>query len=144
MKIKFIGAIKSVTGSCTLLSFRVNGAEKHCIVDCGMYQGGSEVDKKNFEDFPFDPSSLDYVFLTHVHIDHSGLVPKLVKNGFKGQIMATSATADLCGIMLRDSARIQQTETERYNRNRIRLGNPPKEPLYTEEDAKAALGYFKT
>ncbi len=144
MKIKFIGAIKSVTGSCTLLSFKINGREKYSIVDCGMYQGGSEVDKKNFEAFPFDPASLDYVFLTHVHIDHSGLVPKLVKNGFKGQIIATSATADLCGIMLRDSARIQQTETERYNRNRLRLGNAPKEPLYTEDDAKAALGYFKT
>ncbi|MEZ7890550.1 MAG: MBL fold metallo-hydrolase [Candidatus Wallbacteria bacterium] len=142
MKIKFIGATKSVTGSCYFLTFNINGALKYALVDCGMYQGDSETDRKNYTDFPFDPSKLDYVFLTHVHIDHSGLIPKLVKSGFNGKIVTTDATADLATIMLLDSARIQESETERYNRRRLHEGKTLKEPLYTEDDAKAALKFF--
>jgi len=142
MKIKFIGAIKSVTGSCSLLSFNVNGVQRYSLVDCGMYQGAKEDEALNYSDFPFDASKLDYVFLTHVHIDHSGLIPKLTKSGFTGKVIATSATCDLSSIMLRDSAKIQESETERYNRKRLRLGKEPKEPLYTDEDAKKALEFF--
>ncbi|HOT75966.1 MAG TPA: MBL fold metallo-hydrolase [Candidatus Wallbacteria bacterium] len=143
MKIKFIGAIKSVTGSCFLLTFNVNGASRNALIDCGMYQGAKEDELLNYSEFPFDARAIDYVFLTHVHIDHSGLIPKLVKNGFNGKIISTRATFDLSDIMLRDSARIQQTETERYNRRRLRLGKEPKEPIYTEEDAKNALKFFE-
>jgi metallo-beta-lactamase family protein len=143
MRIKFIGAIKSVTGSCSLLTFNAGGAEKRVLIDCGMYQGAKEDEMLNYGEFPFDAAAVDLVFLTHVHIDHSGLIPKLVKNGFKGKIICTRATFDLCGIMLLDSARIQQAETERYNRRRLKLGKEPKETLYTEEDAKAALKLFE-
>lgn len=143
MKIKFIGAIKSVTGSCTLLSFNAGGAEKLALIDCGMYQGAKEDELLNYGEFPFDARAIDTVFLTHVHIDHSGLIPKLVKSGFKGRIICTRATFDLCGIMLLDSARIQKAETERYNRRRLKLGKEPKEPLYTEDDANAALKLFE-
>ena len=143
MRIKFIGAIKSVTGSCSLLTFNAGGAEKRALIDCGMYQGAKEDEMLNYGEFPFDAAAVDFVFLTHVHIDHSGLIPKLFKNGFNGKIICTKATFDLCGIMLLDSARIQQAETERYNRRRLKLGKEPKETLYTEEDAKAALKLFE-
>lgn len=144
MKIKFIGAIKSVTGSCTHVTFNVEGRERRAIIDCGMYQGNEGVEKSNFNPFPFDPAELDYLFLTHVHIDHSGLIPKLTKQGFKGRIISTSATRDLAEVMLLDSARIQQGETEKYNRKRLRMGKPPRDPLYTEEDARRSLDFFQT
>ncbi len=143
MKIKFIGAIKSVTGSCFLLTFNINGSVRHALIDCGMYQGAKEDELLNYGEFPFAAADIDFLFLTHVHIDHSGLIPKLTKNGFSGKIIATRATCDLADIMLRDSARIQQSETERYNRRRLKLGKEPKEALYTEDDAKAALKFFE-
>ncbi|MBI3397972.1 MAG: MBL fold metallo-hydrolase [Deltaproteobacteria bacterium] len=99
MKLQFIGSVRSVTGS----SYLVITDTAKILVDCGMFQG-HDGEKRNFLPFPFNPSELDAVLLTHSHIDHSGLIPKLVKEGFKGKIITTKATADLCGIMLLDSA----------------------------------------
>jgi metallo-beta-lactamase family protein len=109
MKLTFIGAAHEVTGSCHLLQ----AAGKNILVDCGMEQGPDLY--KNLE-LPVSAESVDYVLLTHAHIDHSGMLPKLVKDGFKGQILTTYATADLCSIMLRDSAHIQEFEAEWRNR----------------------------
>ena len=124
MKIQFIGATHEVTGSCTLLE--VGG--RYYLVDCGMEQG-TDV----FQNIPLPvlPSQIEAVFLTHAHIDHSGMLPKLYKDGFKGQIYATEATCNLCDIMLRDSAHIQESEAQWRSRKAERAGEPPVEPTYT-------------
>jgi len=135
MKIKFLGATTSVTGSCHLIT-----TEDHkFLLDCGMYQGSDEMDQLNYEDFDFNPEEIEFVLLSHAHIDHSGRLPLLVKRGFKGRIYCTDATADLLGIMLRDSAFIQEKETEWKNRKNQRAGRPFVKPLYTMADAEAAL-----
>lgn len=139
MQLMFCGAARSVTGSC----FYVKSEKVSFLVDCGMIQGGREEREKNRRDFPFNPGELDYVLLTHAHIDHSGLIPRLVMNGFKGTIISTRATAELCGIMLPDSGHIQEMEAEWRNRKRARLGESPEEPLYTAADAMASLGFFR-
>ncbi len=132
MKLMFIGAAHEVTGSCHLLE--VNGT--HILVDCGMEQGP---DLYENQELPVSPGEIEYVLLTHAHIDHSGLLPLLYKKGFKGQIITTFATADLCNIMLRDSAHIQEFEAEWRNRKARRSGAVMYEPLYTMQDALGAI-----
>ena len=123
MKLTFVGAAHEVTGSCHFLQV----AGKNVLVDCGMEQGPDLYENPGL---PISATEVDYVFLTHAHIDHSGMLPKLAKDGFKGQIFTTYATADLCDIMLRDSAHIQEFEAEWRNRKGRRAGKPEYEPVY--------------
>lgn len=133
MKLTFIGAAHEVTGSCHLLE--ANG--KRILIDCGMEQGPDLYENQKL---PVSAGDIDYILLTHAHIDHAGLIPLLCKNGFQGEIITTFATADLCNIMLRDSAHIQEFEAEWRNRKAKRSGAPLYEPLYTTQDALNAIG----
>lgn len=135
----FYGAAGTVTGSSSMLE--VNG--KRILIDCGMFQGNKTVSALNDKPFPYEPSSVDCMLLTHAHIDHSGLIPKLVKQGFNGPIYTTNATTDLLDFMLMDSAAIQEAETERTNRRRQRKGKKEVEPAYTKQDAEKALTLLK-
>ncbi len=135
MKIKFCGAVSSVTGSCHLLTTEYHNV----LLDCGLYQGGKTLEELNEEPFPFEPSEIECVVLSHAHVDHCGRLPLLVKQGFSGPIYCTDATADLLHVMLPDCAHIQEKETEWANRKAERLGKPLSEPLYTQEDAQNAL-----
>lgn len=140
MTIAFHGAARTVTGSKHLLTLD-NG--KKVLLDCGMFQGlGRDGDEWNAE-FGFDAREINYLILSHAHIDHSGLVPKLVKDGFSGKIFATSGTRDLCDVLLEDSASIQRDDTHFENKKRARKGLPPIEPLYGIEDAKKAMDLFE-
>lgn len=136
MHIQFIGAAHEVTGSCTLLEV---GGRKY-LVDCGMEQG-----KDVFENvpIPIPATDIEAVFLTHAHIDHSGMLPKLYKDGFRGAIYATRETCNLCNIMLRDSAHIQMSEAEWQSRKALRAGGSPVEPVYNLEDALGAISQFR-
>ncbi len=136
MKVQFIGAAQEVTGSCTLLT--VN--DRFYLVDCGMEQG---IDVFQNVDLPIPASQIDAVFLTHAHIDHSGMLPRLYKDGFRGIIYATEATVKLADIMLKDSAHIQMTEVEWKNRRAERSGNKNEAPTYTLEDAIGAIKLFR-
>ena len=138
MKVTFCGATKTVTGS----NFLVEGAGKKFLVDCGLYQGGAKDEIKNEEPFPYDINEIDFMLLTHAHIDHSGRIPKLYNDGFKGPIYAHKATCDLCQIMLPDSGHIQEMEAEWKNKKRIRKGQPTRGPLYTAEDALKCMEIF--
>lgn len=141
MKIAFHGAAETVTGSKHLITLN-NG--KKILLDCGMFQGhGKDTDIWN-RDWGFTPSSVDYMILSHAHIDHSGLIPKLVKDGFTGKIFATPAAADLSEILLLNSAEIQKSDIYFLNKRRAKDGKKPLEPLYTEEDVKRALNHFVT
>ncbi|MDO4568697.1 MAG: MBL fold metallo-hydrolase [Clostridia bacterium] len=140
MKVKFCGAARSVTGSCHL----VECEHGRFLVDCGMRQGDDKRNEYGEDGFPFDPKSIDAVLLTHAHIDHSGLIPLLVKQGFSGHILATKATERLCTIMLPDSAGIQESDAETANRKRMRAGKPALEPLYTLSHANTALTMFRS
>lgn len=135
MKIKFLGAAGTVTGSCHVVETQTS----IFAVDCGMFQGLKEIKEKNYQDFQVDPKSIDFLILTHAHIDHSGLIPKLCRLGFKGPIYCNKATAELCKVMLPDSAYIQESEIERKNRKLLRAGQMPIEPIYTVEDAMNCL-----
>ena len=135
MKLEFLGAAHEVTGSCHYLEF----ADKHVLVDCGMEQGP---DLYVNQEIPVNASTIDYVFVTHAHIDHSGLLPMLYNHGFRGQIFTTTATHQLCEIMLKDSAHIQMFEAEWKNRKAKRAGRPEVVPLYDMNDAVGVLGHF--
>ncbi|HLN55369.1 MAG TPA: MBL fold metallo-hydrolase [Bacteroidales bacterium] len=138
MKIKFIGASREVTGS----KFLLTAAGKRILLDCGMFQGkGLETDSLN-RDLMFDPSMVDHIILTHAHIDHSGLLPYMYRLGFRGSIICTSATRDLCSIMLVDSAFIQEHDTKTFNKRRAKKGLPLVTPIYTSEDAQACMSQF--
>jgi metallo-beta-lactamase family protein len=138
MKLKFCGAARVVTGSCYLLT--ING--RQILVDCGMKQGKDSY-QANREPFAFDPSQIETMFLTHAHIDHSGLIPRLVDKGFKGNIITTDATADLATIMLLDSAHIQESDARWLTKKSFRKGEDIQhEPLYTVDDAQAAAKLF--
>lgn len=135
MKIQFCGASNTVTGSCHLIT-----TEKHKILlDCGQFQGGKAMEALNHEEFPFDPTEIEFLLLSHAHIDHCGRIPLLVKRGFKGKIYCTDATADLLTVMLKDSAHIHEQDSQWQSKKNARTGKPPVEPLYTMDDAEAAL-----
>ena len=139
MNITFLGATKTVTGS----NFLLEGAGKKIIVDCGLYQGKAKEERENYSDFPFDINEIDFMLLTHAHIDHSGRIPKLYVDGYRGPIIATKATCDLCSIMLPDSGHIQEMENVWQNKKRARVGKPELPPLYTAQDAIDCLKLFK-
>ncbi len=140
LTLTFHGAARTVTGSCH--QFRHRGRD--LLVDCGMFQGSRTLERLNLEPFAFDPSRLDAVIVTHAHIDHSGLLPKLAAAGFTGPIWCTGPTRDLLEHMLADAARLQEYETERHNRRRDRAGEDPFDPLFTAEDAAAAFALCRT
>ena len=135
MKLTFLGANHEVTGSCTLLE----AAGQRYLIDCGMEQGRDVYEN---QPIPVAPGEIDWVLATHAHIDHTGMLPLLVRNGFRGKIYATNPTVELCGIMLRDSAHIQEFEAEWKNRKGQRSGAEPVEPMYTVQDAEAAMKLF--
>ena len=138
MKITFLGAARTVTGS----NFLVEGAGKKILVDCGMYQGKELESLENSDPFLFDVNEIDYMVLTHAHIDHSGRIPKLYNEGYRNPVFAQKATVDLCSIMLPDSGHIQETEIEWRNKKRKREGKDPLPPLYTAEDALKCMEIF--
>ena len=139
MKIKFCGASSGVTGSCHLLT---TGNHK-VLLDCGQFQGGKAQDALNYEPFPFEPSEIECVILSHAHIDHCGRLPLLVKRGFTGKIYCTDATADLLDVMLKDSGFIHEKDAEWKSKRAARAGKPPVEPLYTYKDACESLKYVE-
>lgn len=138
MKIKFLGAVMSVTGSCHLVM-----TEKYkFLLDCGLYQGSEVLKDLNFEPFDFNPAEIDFVILSHAHVDHCGRIPLLVKQGFKGKIYCTGATTEIADIMLRDSGNIHEMDALWQNKRTKRSARPTILPLYTETDAAACAEYF--
>lgn len=139
MKLKFLGAAREVTGSKTLLT---TDSGQRILLDCGMFQGkGLETDGMN-RDLGFDPSMIDHIILTHAHIDHSGLIPYAYKLGFRGSVVCTNATRDLCSIMLADTAYIQEHDTQVFNKRRAKKGLPLVTPIFSQEDAKECMSLF--
>lgn len=137
-RLSFHGAARCVTGSC----FRLQTAQGQILIDCGMFQGSKTEKELNYRPFPFEVGKIAAVILSHAHIDHSGLLPKLVREGFAGPIHATAATADLCGAMLPDSAHIQEIEVTQLNRRNAQRDRAPVDPIYTSEDAAATQDLF--
>ena len=127
MKLTFLGAARTVTGSCYLLE--VNG--KKMLVDCGMFQGSKSIKAFNERPFAFNPAEIDAMVLTHAHVDHSGLIPRLVKEGFKGRVHCTKSTQQLCTILLPDSAHIKESDAEFANRKGLRAGKSEVLPIFT-------------
>ncbi len=139
-RLTFHGAARSVTGSC----FRLQTESSDILIDCGLFQGSKTEKELNYRPFPFAPEKIAAVILSHAHIDHSGLLPKLVKHGFTGPIHATPATTDLAGVMLPDSAHIQEIEVEQFNRRAARRDRGSVTPIYTGADAAACLDLFRS
>lgn len=136
--IHFLGGVRTVTGSLYLIS----SERGSLLLECGLFQGPrAQTYERNLE-FPFDPSKIDALLLSHAHIDHSGNIPNLVKNGFKGNIFCTHATRDLCATMLRDSAHVLESDVRYVNKRREEKGEPPLQPLYTLEDVERAIPHF--
>ncbi len=141
MKIKFLGAAREVTGSC----FVIETGQARFAVDCGMHQGGAEIEKRNWDIAAYDPATIDFFLITHAHIDHSGLLPRMVKNGFRGPVYATEPTGDLIKILLLDSAHIQETDAISKTRRMQRYGKSEHiESLYSTKDAEAVSPLIKT
>lgn len=138
-RLQFMGANRTVTGSCYILDC----GQARIMVDCGLFQGSKEVKERNYGSFPFDPTGIDFLLLTHAHIDHCGLIPKLYRHGFRGPILATEPTVDLCSVLLPDSAHIQEMEVERKNRKGRRAGRPLLQPIYTVEEARQCMKHFQ-
>jgi metallo-beta-lactamase family protein len=139
MKIKFLGAAREVTGSKHLITTDLNNK---ILLDCGMFQGkGLETDGMNRE-LGFEPEEIDHIILTHAHIDHAGLIPYMYKRGFRGSVVCTNATRDLCAIMLSDSGFIQEHDTYTFNKRRAKKGLPMVTPIYTQQDAVACMSLF--
>jgi metallo-beta-lactamase family protein len=136
---RFCGAARTVTGSCYLFET----PHTRFLVDCGMFQGSKTLKALNYGEFPFRPADIETVLLTHAHIDHSGLLPKLVREGFRGRIMATRGTIDLCSYLLPDAGSIQESEVETLNRRNAARGKKPVSPIYTQADAIACLSSFR-
>lgn len=139
MNIQFLGATQTVTGS----KYLIETDQIRVLVDCGLFQGYKDLRLRNWAPLPIDPATVDYVFLTHAHIDHSGYIPLFVKNGFRGKIICTTATRDLCKILLPDSGHLQEEEA-RFANLKGYSKHHPAAPLYTEADAEIALRYFHT
>lgn len=140
VSLTFCGAAGTVTGSCYLVTY----PQGRFLVDCGMFQGNKTLRALNYDAFPFDPDTIDFVLLTHAHIDHSGLIPKLCKHGFAGPVFATEATRDLLTFMLPDSGHIQESEVRLLNRRNRQRGRPTVSPIYTRHDAEACTGQIDT
>lgn len=138
-RLTFHGAAGCVTGFCA----RLETDAATVLVDCGLFQGSKSLKALNYEDFPFDPAKVDAVLLTHAHIDHSGLLPKLMRAGFEGPIYSTAATRDLCAVMLADAGGIQESEVRSLNRRNQRRGRPSVEPIYTAQDAQRIMRQFR-
>ena len=139
MKMQFLGAARTVTGSSILLD---TGSER-LLVDCGLYQGTHELEERNYLGFDYVPAEIDFVLLTHAHIDHSGLLPRLWKLGFRGKILSTRATVDMCQVMLLDSASIHERDAQTRSRRRKKEGLPAREPLYVMSDAQGVIHHFE-
>lgn len=139
MKIKFLGATRSVTGSMHIIESKGH----KILMDCGLFQGRREESNRRNKDFPFDPKVIERVVLSHAHIDHSGNLPNLVKQGYQNSIYSTFATRDLCLVMLKDTAHIQEKDAEYLNKKEERQVLPPIEPLYDAEDVEKALSLFR-
>lgn len=140
MRLTFLGAARTVTGSCIMLE----AGGKVILVDCGLFQGRAKEEALNEQPLPVSPSEIDYVLLTHAHIDHSGRIPWLYVNGFRGEVIAQKAAVELCRLLLPDSGYIQEFETEWKNRKRMRAGREPLEPLYTHLQAQESLKLFRS
>lgn len=138
--LQFCGAAHTVTGSC----YRFKTPVGTFLVDCGLFQGQKTLKELNYAAFPFRPADIDIVLLTHAHIDHSGLLPKLVREGFRGRILATRGTIDLCSYMLLDSGSIQESEVAALNRRKLKRGKSEVSPIYTQADAAASLQSFRS
>lgn len=137
--IQFLGAAGTVTGSKYLVTFQ----GRHVLVDCGLFQGLKNLRLRNWKNFPVDPSSIEAVILTHAHLDHSGYLPRLVREGFRGRIYATPATKDLCAILLPDSGYLQEEDARYMNKGKLSKHSPAL-PLYTAEDAEETMRFFET
>ena len=138
MELEFVGGARTVTGS----SYILKDKDFQIMIDCGMFQGRSNIRERNSLQLIYSPQKINTLLLTHAHIDHSGLIPKLVKEGFKGKIYTTRPTVDLCTVMLPDSAHIQEMEIEWVNKKNKRLGLPLQEPIYTVDDAAESIERF--
>jgi metallo-beta-lactamase family protein len=137
LKLQFLGAARTVTGSC----FHIECNDLKILVECGLYQG-ENADEVNRAAFEYEPKAIDFIFITHAHLDHSGMLPRIVKEGFRGKIITTPATRDLLELMLYDSANIQESDAEWDTKKALRMGKPPVLPLYTVDDVKAVMPLF--